>query len=132
LQWIHTQLAPELGLQTVPEYKKKEMTSTGVIVILRSLSTHSQHIPCDRKTRVSAHANFLMMAVGGFRPKALLGLTYTDLKVVVLRNPSDRADSRIVITVKIKRVKINTVTACGVQVRRTAYLDQMSQWEARL
>ncbi|RYP64095.1 hypothetical protein DL771_008954 [Monosporascus sp. 5C6A] len=87
VKWLFVELAPEIGLETVPTYEKTEMTSIDVDVALYTLWSRASDIPCKPVTRVSFHANVLLAATGGFRPE----------------KPTR---TKVVVTVNIKRNKI--------------------------
>ncbi|KAI6082452.1 hypothetical protein F4821DRAFT_247161 [Hypoxylon rubiginosum] len=106
VRWIFVELAPEIGLETVPTYQKTEMTSTDVGVALDTLWLRANDIPCKPITRVSFHAMVLLAAIGGFRPGTLVNLTYSQFQVAVLRHPDNPARTTIVITISIRRNKI--------------------------
>lgn len=106
VKWVFVESAPEIRLETVPTYKKTEMTSTDVDVALDTLWSRSNDISCKPITRVSFHDMVLLAAIGGFRPGTLTGLTYSQFQVAVLRHPDNPARTKIIVTVSIRRNKI--------------------------
>ncbi|KAI0388289.1 hypothetical protein F5Y17DRAFT_463852 [Xylariaceae sp. FL0594] len=110
VKWIFTELAIEIGLDTNPTYQKIAMTGTNVGVILQTLWSRVNDIPCNPETRVSFHAIILPAAIGGFRPGTLLDLTYSQFHVAVVRDPTNSVRTQIVVTINIKRNKIKETT----------------------
>jgi hypothetical protein len=82
------------------------MTSTDVDVVLKTLWLRADVIRCEPETRVSFHSIVLLAAIGGFRPGTLRSLKYSQFQVAVVRDPANRAKTKIVMTVYIKRNKI--------------------------
>ncbi len=82
------------------------MTGTDVGVILQTLWSRANDIPCKPETRASFHAILLLAATGGFRPGTLLGLTFSQFQVAVVRDPTDPARTQIVVSISIERNKI--------------------------
>ncbi|KAH6653544.1 hypothetical protein BKA67DRAFT_323734 [Truncatella angustata] len=121
VQWIFQELAPEIGLCTDPSYRKIEMTSTDVDVILTTLWSESHNIPCDPDTRVDFHAFILFAAIGGFRRGTILKVKYNQFRVAVVRDPEDRSRRKIVVTITIKRNKIKE-TAKTTRLRNGGYI----------
>ncbi|KAI1409856.1 hypothetical protein F5Y13DRAFT_192862 [Hypoxylon sp. FL1857] len=103
---IFTELTVEIGLDTDPAYRKIAMTGTDVGVILQTLWSRANDIPCRPQTRVSFHAILLLAATGGFRPGTLLGLAFSQFEVAVVRDPTDSARTQIVVSIRIERNKI--------------------------
>jgi hypothetical protein len=84
---------------------KIEVTEEDIVVILNTIWTRADAIPCEPDTRVSFHAVLLLAAIGGFRPTALMRIPYRQMHLAVVRDPEDRMKTRIVATIAIKIVK---------------------------
>ncbi|KAI1861508.1 hypothetical protein JX265_009475 [Neoarthrinium moseri] len=106
VKWIFRDLAPALDLDTNPDYRKIEMTTADIKVILSTLWERADVIPCEPDTRMSFHQFILMEGIGGFRRGTLISLTYSQLQVSIVRDPENPVRRRIVVTICVKRNKI--------------------------
>ncbi|KAI3400990.1 hypothetical protein diail_1198 [Diaporthe ilicicola] len=72
--------AEDMGLTREQTFVKKEATAEDIALVLRTLWTRAEDIPCDPVTRVSFHNTLLLGAIGGFRPGVLENLKYRQNK----------------------------------------------------
>ncbi|KAJ9131259.1 hypothetical protein NKR19_g9595 [Coniochaeta hoffmannii] len=106
VSWILNKLAKELNLQIEPTYAKVEATAEDIIVVLLTLYHRAEDIPAPTPiTRISFHAALLISAAGGCRPGMVMGLKCKHFALSMVRDPKDKARTRIVVTVTIPRNK---------------------------
>ncbi|KAI1326324.1 hypothetical protein F5Y16DRAFT_234669 [Xylariaceae sp. FL0255] len=113
VKWVFIELAPSLGLQVDPSYEKVEMTSTDVHDLVVTLWTRTDAICAKPQSRISFHGKFLLAAIGGFRRGMLKGIKYSQLQVAALRDPNNRSRTKIIVTIKIKRNKLQETAKTG-------------------
>ncbi|KAH7123438.1 hypothetical protein B0J13DRAFT_612184 [Dactylonectria estremocensis] len=87
-RWL-PELAIELNLSLGQSFEKKEATEEDVMLILTTLWTRPQDIPCSPKVRAAFHAAVLLGAIGGWRPASLVQVKYRDVEIGWLRDPDD-------------------------------------------
>jgi hypothetical protein len=84
-------------------------TGADVLVLLNTLYDRAFDIVCDPDTRLAFHAITLMMAIGGFRPGAMMGkgkLPFKRISVALMRHPEDPARIVPVVTISVRRNKL--------------------------
>lgn len=84
-QWIASDLANELELTKKQTFVKVAATTADILVVLMTLWTRANDIPCDRETRVAFHARILLASMGGFRRGTLDKLKYSQIKMHLSR-----------------------------------------------
>ncbi|KAI6544139.1 hypothetical protein MCOR05_002642 [Pyricularia oryzae] len=103
--WIVKHLTPKYNLTLQQTFTKRLATDRDILLALTTLWTRANDIPCSRRTRVAFHSVILMAAIGGFRPGALLGLTYSQVRLALVRDPKD-AKRKIVAEITIHQNKL--------------------------
>lgn len=93
-----------MGLTREQTFVKKEATAEDVALVLRTLWTRAEDIPCDPVTRVSFHNTLLLGAICGFRPGVLENLKYRQVTLEVVRDPTTQRN-RIVATFIVRQNK---------------------------
>ncbi|KAL5900173.1 hypothetical protein ACKVWC_011469 [Pyricularia oryzae] len=83
--WIASDLANELELTKKQTFVKVAATTADILVVLMTLWTRANDIPCDRETRVAFHARILLASMGGFRRGTLDKLKYSQIKMHLSR-----------------------------------------------
>lgn len=83
---------------------KREATDEDV-VLFSTLWGSAHLIPCEPDARLSMHGAVLLEAVAGFRPQEILGMSFRDVELAVVRDPVNRDRSRLVATITAKRIK---------------------------
>lgn len=83
--WIASDLANELELTKKQTFVKVAATTADILVVLMTLWTRANDIPCDRETRVAFHARILLASMGGFRRRTLDKLKYSQIKMHLSR-----------------------------------------------
>ncbi|KAH8751077.1 hypothetical protein F5883DRAFT_386752, partial [Diaporthe sp. PMI_573] len=101
--WIAAH-AEDMGLTREQTFVKKEATAEDVALVLRTLWTRAEDIPCDPVTRVSFHNTLLLGAICGFRPGVLENLKYRQVTLLVLRDPKTQR-KRLVASFTIRQNK---------------------------
>ena len=84
---------------------KREATDQDVVLFLSTLWGSAHVIPCEPDSRLAMHTAVLMEAIGGFRPREILGMPYRDVELAVVRDPESRDRTRLVATFTVKRNK---------------------------
>ncbi|KAH8757749.1 hypothetical protein F5883DRAFT_428208, partial [Diaporthe sp. PMI_573] len=102
-RWIAAH-AEDMGLTREQTFVKKEATAEDVSLVLRTLWTRAEDIPCDPVTRVSFHNTLLLGAICGFRPGVLENLKYRQVTILVLRDPKTQR-KRLVASFTIRQNK---------------------------
>ncbi|KAK8130829.1 hypothetical protein PG984_007267 [Apiospora sp. TS-2023a] len=104
-KWISDTL-PELGNLTREQtFVKKEMTAEDVILHLHTLWYRASDIPCSPSDRVAYHTAVLVLACGGFRSGTTLQMPYRDVEFVLVRDPQDRSQAKLVAYITINQNK---------------------------
>ncbi|TLD25447.1 hypothetical protein PspLS_06266, partial [Pyricularia sp. CBS 133598] len=83
--WIASDLANELELTKKQTFVKVAATTADILIVLMTLWTRANDIPCDRETRVAFHARILLASMGGFRRGTLDKLKYSQIKMHLSR-----------------------------------------------
>ncbi|KAI6478986.1 hypothetical protein MCOR13_011583 [Pyricularia oryzae] len=83
--WIASNLANKLELTKKQTFVKVAATTADILVVLMTLWTRANDIPCDRETRVAFHARILLASMGGFRRGTLDKLKYSQIKMHLSR-----------------------------------------------
>ncbi|KAI6310931.1 hypothetical protein MCOR34_006176 [Pyricularia oryzae] len=92
--WIASDLANELELTKKQTFVKVAATTADILIVLMTLWTRANDIPCDRETRVAFHARILLASMGGFRRGTLDKLKYSQIKMHLSR-PGKKAVENI-------------------------------------
>ncbi|KAK8031847.1 hypothetical protein PG990_001581 [Apiospora arundinis] len=107
-KWISDTL-PELeNLTREQTFVKKEMTAEDVILHLHTLWSRASDIPCSPSDRVAYHTAILVLACGGFRSGTTLQMPYRDVEFVLVRDPQDRSQAKLVAYITINQNKQTT------------------------
>jgi hypothetical protein len=69
-------------------FVKAETTAEDLLLLLDTLWTRSEDIPCRPQVRVSVHWT-LVMAGFGFRPGSLMNFLYKHVRLLVVRDPEN-------------------------------------------
>jgi len=88
-QWIFHALAKELSLTVTLTFEKIEATAEDVIILLNTLWERADDISCQPRTRLCFYGTLLLGGIGGFRQATIRRLTYGDINLAVVRDPSD-------------------------------------------
>lgn len=91
-------------------YQKVAASPSAARRVLYNLWAKAAYIPCTPRTRVSVHIIELLSALGGFRPKSLLRMKFSQFQLSFITLPGGR--SRLVCEVRIKRVKLKRRQKC--------------------
>ena len=78
-------------------------------MLLNTLYNRAFDIVCDPETRLAFHAITLMMAIGGFRPGAVMGkgkLPFKRISVALMRHPEEPTRIVPVVTISVRRNKL--------------------------
>lgn len=70
-------------------FEKKEATEQDVMLMLTTLWTRPQDIPCSPEVRAAFHTAVQLGAIGGWRPASLVQVKYRDVEIGWLRDPDD-------------------------------------------
>lgn len=81
------------------------MKREDVVLFLSTLWGSAHLIPCEPDARLSMHGAVLLEAVAGFRPQEILGMSFRDVELAVVRDPVNRDRTRLVATITVKRIK---------------------------
>jgi hypothetical protein len=116
-QWIYEELAVMEGLLLDSPYLKVAASPSFVRTILSNLWAKAAYIPCAPRTRLSVHVIDLLSALGGFRPKSLCRMKFSQFELAFITLPDGR--TRLACEVRIKRIKIK---------RRQKFNSRLSPW----
>ncbi|EWY99425.1 hypothetical protein FOYG_03470 [Fusarium oxysporum NRRL 32931] len=103
-RWI-ARAAEELGLQLEQTFEKKAISTDDLLLVLDTVWAEAVHIPCLPKIRLAFHTAVVLGGTGGWRPASLLGLTYRDVEIGLMRYPNDRKRVGLVARIRIHHVK---------------------------
>ncbi|KAK3377649.1 hypothetical protein B0H63DRAFT_221614 [Podospora didyma] len=106
--WICTDLTDKFGLSRFQMFVKQATRAEDVIVLLGGLWGRPQDIPCDPRTRLAFHSLVLLATIGGFRPDTLVNLPYSQVQLVLVRDPNYPQKTRLVATFTIHQNKQRT------------------------
>ena len=110
-QWIYEVLALQENLLLDSPYQKVAATPSAVRKILLNLWVKAAYIPCVPRTRLCVHIIDLLSALGGFRPKSLLRMTFSQFRLAFVTLPDGR--TRLACEVRIKRIKLKRRQNCN-------------------
>ncbi|KAK4118961.1 hypothetical protein N657DRAFT_675226 [Parathielavia appendiculata] len=109
--YIRKNLAEKYGLIRESEltFKKVETTSDDLLVLLNTLWTRAEDVPCQPESRASLHFT-LILAGFGFRPGSLLRICYNvkDLRLFVVRDPHHLGEMTLAATITVVHDKRHT------------------------
>ncbi|KAL2289652.1 hypothetical protein FJTKL_01892 [Diaporthe vaccinii] len=105
-RWIGAH-AEDMGLTREQTFVEKEATAEDIALVLRTLWTRAEDIPCDPVTQVSFHNTVLLGGICGFRPGVLENLKYRQVALLVLRDPRTQR-KRIVASFTVRQNKQRT------------------------
>lgn len=91
-------------------YQKVAASPSAVRKILLNLWAKAAYIPCSPRMRVSIHVVELLSALGGFRPKSLIRLKFSQFQLSFITLPDGR--TRLACEVRIKRAKLKRRQKC--------------------
>ncbi|KAF4448278.1 FluG domain-containing protein [Fusarium austroafricanum] len=103
-KWI-ARSAEELNLQLEQTFEKRAISTEDLLLILDTLWIEAVHIPCLPKIRLGFHTAVVLGGAGGWRPASLLGLTYRDVEIALMRHPKDWSKISLVARIRIHHVK---------------------------
>ncbi|KAK6205733.1 hypothetical protein LQW54_008313 [Pestalotiopsis sp. IQ-011] len=107
-KWIEEDLADKYDLTRRQTFDKAEMTSDDIIVLLTAFWTRGADVACTPSIRLAFHTLVLLSGIGGFRPGVLMDLSYSNVRIGLVRDPGDRAKVKLVAHIKIKHNKQET------------------------
>ncbi|KAL8285643.1 hypothetical protein RB600_009869 [Gaeumannomyces tritici] len=108
--WIGTTLSQRFGLTLEQSFVKAGATDRDIILFLRTLWTRAKDIPCSRRVRVAMHSIILLAGIGGFRPGTLFQLSYSQVQLAVVRDPSTQTRKLVAeVTIRQNKVKKDVV-----------------------
>ncbi len=110
-QWIYEDLALKENLLLEPPYQKLAATPSAVRRILLNLWVKAAYIPCTPRTRLCFHVITLLSALGGFRPKSLLKMKFSQFKLGFVSLRDGR--TKLACHLRIKRVKFHRRQKCN-------------------
>jgi hypothetical protein len=110
-------LAPAEGLLTESPYRKVGAKPSDIRTLLLNLWVKAAYIPCTPLTRLYIHVIDLLSGLGGFRPKSLINLTFSQFQLAFVTLPN--GTSRLACQCFIERVK---------QKRRQKCRPRSSKW----
>ncbi|KAI6411866.1 hypothetical protein MCOR20_003932 [Pyricularia oryzae] len=85
LHWIASDLANKFEFTKKQIFVKVAATTADILIVLITLWTRANDIPCDRETRIAFHAKILLAFMGGFRRGTLDKLKYNQIKMHLSR-----------------------------------------------
>ncbi|KAK4148657.1 hypothetical protein C8A00DRAFT_38769 [Chaetomidium leptoderma] len=115
--WIYEQLAPDEGLLTESPYRKIAARPSDIRKLLLNLWVKAAYIRCTPLTRLYLHVIDLLSGLGGFRPKSLISMKFSQFRLAFVTLPDGR--SRLACQVYVERVK---------QKRRQKCRPKSSAW----
>ncbi|KAI6367866.1 hypothetical protein MCOR32_007047 [Pyricularia oryzae] len=83
--WIASDLANKFEFTKKQTFVKVAATTADILIVLITLWTRANDIPCDRETRIAFHAKILLASMGGFRRGTLDKLKYNQIKMHLSR-----------------------------------------------
>ena len=110
-QWIYETLAPDEHLLLDSPYQKVAATPSAVREILLSLWVRAADIPCTPLVRLSVYVIDLLSALGGFRPKSLRRMKFSQFQLAFITLPNGSA--RLAYEVHVKRIKVKRRQKCN-------------------
>jgi hypothetical protein len=105
------------GLLLDSPYQKVAAAPPTVRKILFNLWVKAAYIPCTPRTRLYTHVIDLLSALGGFRPKSLCRMKFSQFQLAFITLPDGR--TRLACEVRIKRIKFK---------RRQKFNTRLSPW----
>lgn len=103
-QWIYEELAVQENLLLDSPYQKIAATPSAVRKVLLNLGLKVAYIPCTALTSLFVHVIDLLSALGGFRPKSLLRMKFSQFRLAFITLPDGQ--TRLACEVSIKRIKL--------------------------
>ncbi|KAF4342966.1 hypothetical protein FBEOM_3056 [Fusarium beomiforme] len=103
-KWISHD-AKALNLQLEQTFEKKAISTDDLLLVLDTVWAEAVHIPCLPKVRLAFHTAVVLGGAGGWRPASLIGLTYKDVEIGLIRHPNDRKRVGLVAKIRIHHVK---------------------------
>lgn len=98
-------------------YQKVAATPSAVRTVLHNLWMKAAYIPCIPLMRLYVHVIILLSALGGFRPKSLRTIKFSQFQLGFINLPGGR--TKLACEVRIKRIKIK---------QRQKVNQKMSPW----
>lgn len=92
-------------------YQKVAATPSAVRRVLLNLWVKAAYIPCTPFTRLCVHVIDLLSALGGFRPKSLRTMKFSQFQLAFITLPGGR--TRLACEVRIKRIKFKRRQKCN-------------------
>jgi hypothetical protein len=99
------------------------MTSTDVGLTVETFWSNTHRLPGTPLTQLSFHNALLLSAIGGFRPGTVRTLHFWQFAVAALRNPKNREETQIVVTVNIMRNKVKEKSKTGRSKHGERYVE---------
>ena len=81
------------------------MTDSDIVLVLITLWTRAEDIPCEPRARVAFHAITLIDGICGFRLGCLVNLKYKQFNLGVVRDPEHPEKTKLVVTPTIQHNK---------------------------
>ncbi|KAK0627109.1 hypothetical protein B0T14DRAFT_127641 [Immersiella caudata] len=112
--WIYEELALEENLLLDSPYQKIAATPSAVETFLRNLWVLAAYIRCNPLTRLLVDVVVLLSALGGFRPKSLRTMTFSQFQLAFITLPDGR--TRLACEVRVKRIKVKRRQRCNRKI----------------
>ncbi|OIW26471.1 hypothetical protein CONLIGDRAFT_683448 [Coniochaeta ligniaria NRRL 30616] len=110
--WIKVVLlAVQENLLLDSPYQKIAATPSAVRKVLLNLWLKAAYIPCTALTSLFVHVIDLLSALGGFRPKSLLRMKFSQFQLAFITLPD--CQTRLACEVSIKRIKLTRRQKCN-------------------
>ncbi|KAF4881055.1 hypothetical protein CGCFRS4_v015943 [Colletotrichum fructicola] len=113
--WILNDLAPKYGLSFEQTFVKRAATADDLLRILDAIWTRAADIPCSPQTRYSFDWVVALLGLCGARPCELMDMTYDNVELAMVRNPTDPTKAVPVATILLQHRKQKTNTVKGAQ-----------------
>ncbi|KAK1983860.1 hypothetical protein LZ30DRAFT_687313 [Colletotrichum cereale] len=107
-QWIANELADSYGLSREQSFIKREATTDDILKMLDAIWANARDIPCSPKTRVSFAWVVILGGLCGFRPEVLMNMTYRQIQMAMVRDPSNTETAIPVATINVEHNKQKT------------------------
>jgi hypothetical protein len=125
IQWVYEELALKENLLLDSPYQKVAATPSAGRKILLNMWVKAAYIPYAPHTRVGIHVIDLLSALGGFRPKSLWRIKFSQFKLAFVTLPDGR--TRLACEVRIPRIKFKRRRKCNQKEVKVDYLRNHGQ-----
>lgn len=92
-------------------YQKVAATPSAVRRVLLNLWAKAPYVPCTPHNRLCVHVVDLLSALGGFRPKSLCTMKFSQFRLAFVTIPE--GGTRLACEVRIKRIKFQRRQKCN-------------------